>query len=149
MFVHEYLRTGNASEAYRIAYDGNPKYASNSAHLLIHQPKIAKAINAALDAADFTDDFAAETLKKVVEAGSNNAEKATPANAISGIRLFAEMKGYMDKKKEDPKDDLIKGFQQKTIQQLKEEIKKLNNRENELLKVLRGSFVEGEVEDEN
>ena len=47
-FAQEYIATGNASEAYRRAYDtrGNPATVAREAHSLVTHPKVAPHITA-------------------------------------------------------------------------------------------------------
>ena len=47
-FAQEYVATGNASEAYRRAYDtqGNPETVAREAHRLVWHPKVAPRIEA-------------------------------------------------------------------------------------------------------
>ena len=146
-FIAEYLKTGNASHAIRSAYDVKDKYAATMGYQLLHTPKIQKKIDEAMKAVNLDEDFAVKALKSVIQAGQDNADDARPGDALRGLEMFFKMKGYLGTQKQTLKVNFKQKAEGMTTEQIKKELKKLDDRQDKLFELMRTGAKEGEVID--
>ena len=97
-FAQEYVATGNASEAYRRAYDtqGNPETVAREAHRLVWHPKIAPRIeDIQREAASYAGLTPARIAAFLLADREQAREKGQIGAAISADTRLGEMVGVL------------------------------------------------------
>ncbi len=146
-FVNQYVKTGVAKNAVLTAYDTSEKNACSMGTVLLKKEKIQNAIDVALAKAGFDEDFAAGTLKTVVEEGKMNLDKTRPSDVISALKLYHQIKGDVGDKNKSQTKQLRDQLRDMSIGKLKEKLDELNKRQEKLTMYLENKIEEGEVVD--
>jgi hypothetical protein len=98
--ISEYIRTGKKSAAFRAAYKvGTIKKGKNAgktdagirAYSFFRKPKIQDALAKALKTSRFDDQFAVETLKKIVDAGMENIDITRPDTSLKALETYFKL----------------------------------------------------------
>lgn len=105
-FAREYVKTGNASEAYRQAYDAenmSDKDIGNEAYDLVHHPEVAPYIDKLKEKLSKKYEITVESITKEFEIDRNLARQANQMSAaIKATEHIAKMHGvYVEKTKQE------------------------------------------------
>ena len=103
-FAQEYVATGNASEAYRRAYDtqGNPETVAREAHRLVWHPKVAPRIQKLRARLSVLSDLSRGRIVVELEETRQVAlATGNPAVAVRATKLKGDMIGAFDWQKAD------------------------------------------------
>ena len=95
-FVIEYLKTRNASEAVRRAYNTNGRKGNvdKQRDRLMKNPKVKQTLDMAYKKAGLDIDTFAGMVKDSIMVGFGN--KARHADSLRGLELYAKTQGLMD-----------------------------------------------------
>ncbi len=81
-FVHAFLKTGNAAEAYRLAYPNaspkTPKKAGDKAYAIRQRPQVASAIEEALRKAQGKAELSAQEVIEGLRENAHDAKRCVP-----------------------------------------------------------------------
>lgn len=92
VFAHVYVESGNASLAYRTAYDAEnmlPQTVWTEASLLLDNPKVARRVNELKTAAIAPTDVSAAEIVRIAYEIASNGEQPTAAR-VSALALLAK-----------------------------------------------------------
>jgi hypothetical protein len=145
MFVKEYIKSGNGSAAVRSVY--NTKHGAEIAYKLTHQPKIQSAIQDALLAANLDEGYASGVLKEIIAAGNANKEAARPADALAGLKMFFELKGYLGK--QGQAEDEEQKAKLMSNEELVRELEALNKNQERMIRLYKEGAQEAEISDDS
>lgn len=145
MFVKEYLKTGVKAQAYRAAFGSKGDRAKESSYgaMVYKKPKVRKAIEEALEGADLSDDFAARTLKEVVDKGKDNLDDTRPTDVLKALEMFFKLKGHLGTK--TPQVDEREEAEKMSVDQIQKELEKLDRKQSRLLAMF-GRAEDGKIE---
>lgn len=147
--VGEYLRTGNKSAAIKAAYNVNPKHASMVANKFFKAPKIVDALSKALKNSNFDDQYAIETLKKIIQGGMENIDITRPDTSLKGLETYFKITGKMGSGTKTPtKIDPETAAKHMDMSQLQASLKELDKKQKRILSIITGTKVkqiEGEI----
>ena len=145
--VAEYVRTGKKAASYRVAY--NAKNASTAANTFFKEPKIVDALQKALKKSKFDDQFATDTLKKIVDGGMANIDITRPDTALKALETYFKITNKIGGgNKIAIKMDFEAQAKKMDITELTASIRDLDKKQKRILEVLKGSkpnVEEGEV----
>lgn len=144
-FVSTLVKTGNASEAARVAY--KTKNPSEMGYRLNKMPKIQTAIHEALVAASLDEGYASSALKEIIAAGLVNKEEARPTDTLKGLELFFKLKGYLGNN--GNMEDEENKAKEMTSAELVKELEEMNKKQDKIIKLYRIGAEEAEVIDED
>jgi phage terminase small subunit len=107
-FVAEYLKTGNASEAYRLAYNAsgmNADSVNREAHALMAHPKISPRIALAFKRVQQKAEITLESLTQDLldDRDAARADKNHPA-AIAATKALMELHGLKTGERKNERD---------------------------------------------
>lgn len=146
IFVTEFLKTGNATHAARVAYPTATKMSQNQfAYTVKQRPRVKNKIEEALRKMELTEDFAVTALKSVISAGEENRTDAKPADALKGLELFFKLKGYLGNQKQTLKVTLKDKAQNMSAEDIKKELKKLDAQQQRLFSLMKNQAEDGEI----
>lgn len=130
-FVHEYLKSGNATDAIQKSYNvKNRRVANSNASKILYNPNVIKYMESVLDKAGLDDDTLVNHLKRVIDIGiaTEASKKATPADSLRGLEMafrlkdrFPATKTVLDKKEVSIKLD---GKNQEQLLEQLDEVRK-------------------------
>ena len=119
-------------------YDADYNNAQVIASQNMQKPQVQKEIKAILDGAGLSPEHVSEKLKKVFDAGSDNIQKATPADTIAiGNMFFKLINAYPGTKHMILSYSKQENLTQKTLVDLEAKLASLNTTSNALLAELK------------
>lgn len=150
IWLNEYLKTSNATAAYRRAYGKKKDRATERAlaYVVKNRPSMKKALNEAMAKLELDETFVLNKLKKVIVSGEANLGDTQPKDVLKGIEILLKLKGHLAGGKADKDKEEETQLQSMTVDQIAKELKELDKKQNRLLTSVGGSE-EGEVIDEN
>lgn len=149
-FVNRYVETGNAKQSVLDSYDAKEVSASGIATKLLKKPKIQRAIDKSLAKAGFDEDFAAATLKTVVEEGYHNLDKTRPADILRALKLYTDIKGHAQSKQtKSVEEKFVDKIRDMNTAQLKKKLDELDEKQKQLMAYLDRSLQNGETVEED
>lgn len=143
--VAEYLKTGVKSYAYKAAYKSNPKHVSIRANEFFKKPKIINALEKALKNSKFDDQYAVDTLKKIVDGGMANIEITRPDTSLKALETYFKITNKMGGNKTTVKIDLESQARRMNVDELQSSLKELDKRQKRILAIIQGMPEEGEI----
>jgi len=136
IFATKYIEKLNGAAAARAA-GYSPKIAEVIASQNIRKHNVQMAIKERMRAVGFDESFISDRLKRIVEAGTTDRalSKATPKDANVALRSGAELYGLLSNKTIDNRTLILKAeLSNKSLAELKEELKRIRSEEAKYLK---------------
>lgn len=135
-FVKKYIQNGgNGTKAALEVYNTSNRHVAESIGCEnLRKPEIKREIELALEHAGVTDDYISELLRESTVAGLG--QKATNADTLRGIELMLKLKGTFPPRNQRSahlRVEMKEQLDKKSLAELKEEVKRLSERTNQLL----------------
>ena len=146
--ISEYVRTGKKGASFAAAYSiKTPKNRGKMANAFFKKPKIVDALNKALKAHKFDDDFAVDSLKKIVDGGMANIDIARPDTALKALETYFKITNKIGGgNKIAIKMDVEAHAKKMDVNELWASIRELDKKQKRIQSVMKGIKVEeGEV----
>lgn len=142
--VAEYLRTGKKGASYAAVYKAkNSVDAGRRANGFFRKPKIQDALQKALKDSKFDDQYAVETLKKIVDGGMQNIDITRPDTSLKALETYFKITNKMGGgNKVAIKLDIEAQAKKMDIGELKASLKELDKRQKRLMEIIKGTAVE-------
>ena len=137
IFAREYVRSkGNGTKSAIKAY--NPKNDDVAAHIAmenLRKPQVIRQVEKELEAVGLSSKFTDTSLRKLIEAAEQNYDQANAGHAVAAIRLINELRDrFPAQKRLQANLNLDQGYHNKDIDELKEELRLIQESNQELLK---------------
>ena len=126
-FVKEYIRTGNGSQAVKLAgYNVKSDLSANAtASDNLSKPIIQRSIAKVLDQAGLTDDRLADDLDYIIDR-AKDSDKITVADALRGLDMSFKLKDkYPAERKQIETKNLTMTLKGTSLQELSEQLQEL------------------------
>ena len=147
--IAEYLKTGNKKASYMSSHNGKAKHASKYADVFFKNPKIVNALEKALKESKFDDQYAVDTMKKIVEGGMQNIDITRPDTALKALETYFKITGKMGQGPKTPtRIDPETVAKRMGMGELQKSLKELDKKQKRILAIISGSVVtveEGEI----
>ena len=137
IFAREYVRSkGNGTKSAIKAY--NPKNDDVAAHIAmenLRKPQVIRQVEKELEAVGLGSKFTDTSLRKLIEAAEQNYDQANATHAVAAIRLINELRDrFPAQKRLQANLNLDTDYHNKDIDELKEELRLIQESNQELLK---------------
>jgi len=148
--IAEYIKTGIKSAAYRSVYktgrlkDGSSN-AAQLANMFFKKPKIVNALEKALKESKFDDQYAVETLKKIVEGGMENIDIARPDTSLKALETYFKITNKIGGGGKDIKPDTEAMAKKMDINQLSAALREMDKKQKRILAIIQGRVQDVEV----